>query len=248
MAMPASAMNFPTTLQNQQQEQLSKEFAQHGVQWRVDDAKRAGIHPLAALGFNSPSAPQMQNSQVYSNRRNNTGGHSGSTQAYGEFAQAVLGIFKAVIPYIAQKNTGTIQGQGLDIEKAELDKLVQTLPAPRQATHPSNQGIQAGHGADIKYVKTLDGGMAIVPSDYAKESMEDQLVPEALFALRNYVLPQFNPDTHKPPQAPPAGKKWVWDGVRQAYYPKPLSYNTDSFLGLEGWKELKNNPLLRRNK
>lgn len=29
---------------------LQREFAQHGIQWRVDDAKRAGLHPLAALG------------------------------------------------------------------------------------------------------------------------------------------------------------------------------------------------------
>lgn len=27
-----------------------KEFAQHGISWRVDDARQAGLHPLAALG------------------------------------------------------------------------------------------------------------------------------------------------------------------------------------------------------
>ncbi len=27
-----------------------KEFAQNGIRWRVDDAKKAGIHPLASLG------------------------------------------------------------------------------------------------------------------------------------------------------------------------------------------------------
>lgn len=30
--------------------QLQKEFAQHGIQWRVADAVAAGLHPLAALG------------------------------------------------------------------------------------------------------------------------------------------------------------------------------------------------------
>lgn len=30
---------------------LQREFAQHGVQWRVEDAKRAKLHPLAALGM-----------------------------------------------------------------------------------------------------------------------------------------------------------------------------------------------------
>lgn len=32
-----------------------KEFAQHGIRWRVEDAKAAGLHPLYALGANLPS-------------------------------------------------------------------------------------------------------------------------------------------------------------------------------------------------
>lgn len=38
-----------------------KEFAKYGVRWRVEDAKAAGIHPLAALGMQG-----MQYSPVYS--------------------------------------------------------------------------------------------------------------------------------------------------------------------------------------
>ncbi len=32
-----------------------REFAQMGVQWRVEDAKKAGLHPLYAIGANTPS-------------------------------------------------------------------------------------------------------------------------------------------------------------------------------------------------
>lgn len=32
------------------QEELQREFAQHGIRWRVEDAKAAGLHPLYALG------------------------------------------------------------------------------------------------------------------------------------------------------------------------------------------------------
>lgn len=38
---------------------LQREFAQHGIQWRVEDAKRAGLHPLAALGMMPASASPM---------------------------------------------------------------------------------------------------------------------------------------------------------------------------------------------
>lgn len=36
---------------------LQKEFAQHGVRWRVEDAKAAGIHPLFALGGSANYSP-----------------------------------------------------------------------------------------------------------------------------------------------------------------------------------------------
>jgi len=35
--------------------QLQRDFAQHGIRWKVDDAKAAGIHPLYALGANTHS-------------------------------------------------------------------------------------------------------------------------------------------------------------------------------------------------
>lgn len=34
----------------ERQENLQREFAQNSIQWRVNDAKKAGIHPVAALG------------------------------------------------------------------------------------------------------------------------------------------------------------------------------------------------------
>lgn len=35
--------------------EYQKEFAQQGVRWRVEDAREAGIHPLAALGAQTPT-------------------------------------------------------------------------------------------------------------------------------------------------------------------------------------------------
>lgn len=49
---------------NQQNLNAQKEFAQNSIQWRVNDAKAAGLHPLAALGANgttyTPSAVSSQ--------------------------------------------------------------------------------------------------------------------------------------------------------------------------------------------
>lgn len=51
----------------QQQYQQQKEFAQSGIQWRVQDAEKAGIHPLYALGAQTQSyAPQSVGGQDFS--------------------------------------------------------------------------------------------------------------------------------------------------------------------------------------
>lgn len=48
--------NSDTSWDNQKgamffQADLQREFAQHGIRWRVEDARAAGLHPLAALGM-----------------------------------------------------------------------------------------------------------------------------------------------------------------------------------------------------
>lgn len=51
----AAAGSFATAAANiwnaNKQAKSQRQFAQHGLSWRVADAKRSGIHPLAALGF-----------------------------------------------------------------------------------------------------------------------------------------------------------------------------------------------------
>lgn len=46
-----SASNYQTDKNVEWQ----KEFAKHGIRWRVDDARAAGIHPLAGLGASTTS-------------------------------------------------------------------------------------------------------------------------------------------------------------------------------------------------
>ena len=55
---------------NDQNTKLQKEFAQNSIQWRVADAKKAGIHPLYAIGASSSSyTPQHYDAGVGSGYR-----------------------------------------------------------------------------------------------------------------------------------------------------------------------------------
>lgn len=52
----------------EKQYQQQKEFAQSGIQWKVQDAEKAGIHPLYALGANTISySPQSVGGAASSN-------------------------------------------------------------------------------------------------------------------------------------------------------------------------------------
>lgn len=59
----SKAQNKQNELAQSQYDQnvaLQKEFAQNSMQWRVDDAKKAGLHPMAALGLQGSSFSPVQ--------------------------------------------------------------------------------------------------------------------------------------------------------------------------------------------
>lgn len=62
---------------------LQREFAQNSIQWRVADAKKAGIHPLYSLGANTPTyTPQSMDSFGYSQISQGVRDISNSVSAY----------------------------------------------------------------------------------------------------------------------------------------------------------------------
>lgn len=69
------------------QEKLQKEFAQHGVAWRVKDAERSGIHPLAALGANVTSYGPVSVGNPH------VPDYSEYSQQIGSYAKDALGKF-----------------------------------------------------------------------------------------------------------------------------------------------------------
>lgn len=72
-------------------EQLQKEFAQHGIRWRVEDAKAAGIAPLAALGASTVSfQPFHVQAETRQSPISQMAASLGS-QMLGQFGQNLLG-------------------------------------------------------------------------------------------------------------------------------------------------------------
>lgn len=103
---------------NQANYEHQKEFAQHGIRWKVADAKAAGLHPLAALGASTASfTPSF------------TAG-SASGQDYSWLGDAGQNIGRAVEAGMSRKERAAMQATReqatqLDLQQkqAQLDNM-----------------------------------------------------------------------------------------------------------------------------
>lgn len=241
---------------NAQNVQLQKDFAQQGLRWRAEDAKAAGLHPMAALGAQlpsfSPSSIHMEPVDGLSSRLGSMGQNVG----------------RAIDATRTQPERSTARMEALSLDRAELEnellrsQIAQTRSQIGPAL-PSNSGMPAltaqGQGdayvlegplsrvhsapgrphqevgavPDTGFVRT-PSGLAPVPSKDAKERMEDMAVPELMWALRNNLIPTL---THgrrgKPSRSmlPSGADDWSWSTSLQEWYPVRRRSSREWFFG-----------------
>lgn len=94
---------------NKKNANLQREFAQNSIQWKMEDAKKAGVHPLAALGASTYSAaPSYVGANV----------GDGVAQAGQQFAQ---GISKAMEKDAEKLSDLKVRDAELDVLKKEME-------------------------------------------------------------------------------------------------------------------------------
>jgi hypothetical protein len=223
-----------------QQASLQKEFAQKGIQWKVADAKAAGIHPLAALGAQTYSAsPSMVGATPLQN--------SGSS-----LAAMGQDIGRAIMQ---QKTNHERQMMDIQLDNAKLDTEMkrleltnarrrlgqggQTAPGiPDQIQHmpakvishsKGRPEIEAGSITSIGFARTAGGGLVPVPSKDVKERIEDQMAPELVWAGQAYGGPMLGNNKSKPPKKllPKGAKDWEWDFT--GFQWRPVKHKARSF-------------------
>lgn len=221
-----------------------KEFARHGIQWKIADAKRAGISPEFALG-----------AQTYQASPTNTADQSG-----GLIADAGQNIARAALASGTKEDRATdaalkaetLRGMRLDNDIKETQAqsktgFAQNPPFP----HPSGNVIEGQGNSPVKdvalertgmskstphseggsipqvgWAQTPDGGLRPVPSQDIKNRIEDQLVPETVWAAQNLVAPNIGKGPRPPQDAlPPGAKMWRWSVSRQAWYPDKIKHD-----------------------
>lgn len=177
----ANAANIAAeNARNQQNIALQKEFAQSGIQWKTQDAEKAGVHPLFALGAQTTS---------FSPTSISGGGRTGSD--YSALADAGQNIGRAID---ATRSTpasalalqlGKIQLEGAsldnDLKRTQLASAIQT----NMSSHPGLPGLFTRHSIDGQG----DSGSTDPTLTPAQHMLRDPQYTTNLKAFGKHIMP-----------------------------------------------------------
>lgn len=121
-------------------------------------------------------------------------------------------------------NNQAIPGQP-DIERMGLivspaKQHVVEKPQEIVVASPFNSSQEPHPITDVGFVQTPTG-LAPVPSKDAKDRIEDQIIPEAMWALRNHLIPTLGASDNQPPKSmlPEGASSWRWEVTKQEWQP-----------------------------
>lgn len=229
-----------------------KQFAQQGIQWKVADAKKAGIHPLAALGAQTHSFSPVQGGDW--------SGLASAGQDLGRAIEARSTKGQRLDAYSAETQKLAIDRGRLenDILRAELaSKLAKVKqpgnpPAVADSQNPNlllgqgdSPGInnkamerqgwkagspqqEAGAVSDHGFTRTSQGWAPVMSKD-AKDRLEEDLPGMIWWNIRNRVIEPMRQNRSVPYQAP-VGSTWQYNPIsgeyvlRKKYKPSTRKY------------------------
>jgi hypothetical protein len=211
-----------------------------GIRWKVEDAKAAGIHPLAALGAQTQSFTPFtvgDSSSAYLSQMGQDLSRAFSAKQTDEeraLKSAQLASINLDLEHKALQNK-LLQNQitssqvppalpsdtGMSSTLLSGQSNAKVVVKPSESTHRGTDrpASQAGNIPDYGFVRTPTG-LSIVPSSDVKQRIEDQLVPELMWSFRNQILPNFAPDSFRPSTKDfplPEGQYWDWDVAHQEF-------------------------------
>lgn len=215
-------------------------FAKEGIQWKVADAKAAGISPEYALGASTHSFQPT----FTGDRRGDLIAEAGQNVARSVLASGT----KADRELDARIKAETLRGMKIDndtratqlsrvnapgnppfphprgnVIEGQGNSPVKDIPLERTGQDRKDRHSEGGSIPSVGWAETPDGGLMPVPSTDIKNRIEDQIVPESVWALNHQILPNFQAGPRPPKSALPKGYgSWVFSPMKQAWYPVPL--------------------------
>jgi len=218
---------------------MQVEFAKNGIRWKAEDAKAAGLHPLAALGTNTVSfQPSFVGDSgsggspwgdVARNLGQNIGRAVAATQTQDERIATQLRLenmqlqnelLKSQITSINKPNNPPLPvGGSANFVPGQGDSGMLVKPSERTASQEGRPAQEAGWRPDVSYSRTDTGLVPVIPQGLS-ESMEDDTLGKIFWRIRNQVVPNLW-GRGKPPasQLPQGASDWEWDRGSQEWRP-----------------------------
>lgn len=228
---------------------MQREFAQNGIQWKAEDAKKAGIHPLYAMGASTPSFSPVSANFTADTSMPNALSRAG--QDIGRAIDATRNTDQKAAAYTQAVAKLSLEKAGLenDVLRADLASKMARLrqqaqpPMPvgqrymqgleglapggkieekfeRVPAEPSAPHSEAGSVTDVGHSRTASGGYAVVPSKDVAERIEDNWLQQVMWTFRNNILPSIGDNQHAPAAPLPKGyDKWLYHPFYQEYRP-----------------------------
>lgn len=244
-AKAAAAANASQERIAQRNIELQKEFAKTGIQWKVQDANKAGVHPLFALGANTHSFSPVS-----------VGTSSPSIPDYGSSLSAMgQGIGNAIEATASGSQRMANAMQSLQLERLALENetirtqltgsrlalsrgnpalpvgdvrtlagqgnspLVVAKPAEVTPQHPDHPGYSGGINPQLQWFTHPDGSLTFAPSANYKESTEDS--PRELQDFAVDAFDAMRGNITPPMQAKP-GHTWAYNALKGRFYQIPI--------------------------
>lgn len=218
---------------------IQREFAQHGIRWKVEDAIRAGIHPLAALGTNTQGfSPVSVAFTPETDDRAGSFSRMGQNlmQSYMATANADERMAsKLRLENMALQNdllrsqiTSINNPKNPPVPVAGSDNFLSgqgdsgtmlVKPSERTASAPGRPAQEAGWRPDVSYSRSDTGLVPVIPQGLS-ESMEDDFIGKILWRVRNQLMPNIGLGGRPPKGMLPRGyDHWKWNRWMQEWRP-----------------------------
>lgn len=209
--------------------QMNKEALQNSVLWRVEDAKRAGIHPLYAMGAPTFGPYAQAFTPDLSSMGQNLSRAIESMRSKEERANNRSGAIVNADPGDAAYHALQLENMSLqnDLLRSQIARTgadqvgppapsvgANVVPIPAMPIMPgTNKGTEAGVITDRSFARTPSGGLVVVPSSDMKQRIEDSPMEWEWF-WRNKIVPNFTGGAIPPSPKDyplPKGYEWGWN-------------------------------------
>lgn len=182
--------NESTEAANASNVAYQREFAKHGISWRVADAKRAGIHPLAALGAQTMSFSPSVVGKDYS--------------GYENMGQSLGNMIKQLYDYSKKEEKNSLDTW---LERAikvkTLESLTEKNTVKPGSYSPSNVEVQPGTPTAMQAPGMASG---IYPMMKYTEAPGGWIFPTPMQDIQELISEGMNPVKLR------YWKDWIQDG------------------------------------